>query len=497
MPKWLKRIFGRQRLGQLDIANKARAYSAAATNRLTNGWNSTARPAHYDIRRDFNKLVARVRDLSKNNDYIRQYSRLVKTNVVGPQGIVVQSRVPSTRNGTETIDKLAADAVEQHFRNWGKYGSPDVTGQHSWISLQNQVTGAVATEGEALIRRVKGWSGNKYRYALQVLDVIDLPADANHQHMGNQLVMGIEMNDWGRPVAYHFVQRDVTDETYKHNGRNLLRVPADQLLHIYFPELVMQTRGVSPMTSAMLRLNMLEGYEEAAVVAARLAASTMGFFVRADGSTQYQGDYQNDDGSFEMSAEPGTLRNLPDGITDVKMFDTNAPHEQYGAFVKSVLRGISGGLGVSYNKLANDLEGVNFSSLRAGELEDREAWKCFQRFMIERFIQPVFEDFVEMALLSGELTINGKKPNRPSGDYMQASYQGRRWAWVDPLKDAQHAQLLLQLGLANRSEIIRDMGKDPQDVWDGLAQENELLESMGIPTQVNQSTVSNDETDQT
>jgi capsid protein len=60
-----------------------------------------------------------------------------------------------------------------------------------------------------------------------------------------------------------------------------------------------------------------------------------------------------------------------------------------------VLRGAANGAGVSYNALANDLENVNYSSIRAGVQEDQAHWKTLQQFMITRFLLSGLSKLVE------------------------------------------------------------------------------------------------------
>jgi len=67
------------------------------------------------------------------------------------------------------------------------------------------------------------------------------------------------------------------------------------------------------------------------------------------------------------------------------------------------LRGIASGMGVSYNSLAGDLEGANYSSLRQGALEDRDYWKTLQQWFIDHFMYPIYEAWLECAILSGAL----------------------------------------------------------------------------------------------
>ncbi len=471
MLKWFRDLFRKKR---------SFSFNAANTGRLTGDWSSSPTPINLQIRHEFVTLIARVRDLARNNDYVKRWLSLTRSNVVGPNGINVQSRVPSRTKG-QGIDDLASEAVDQAFDKWGRYGVPDVTGQHSWVSLQNTFITDAMRDGEALYRVIRGWDGNEFAFALRRLDVMALPVDYDSEFNGNQILMGVELNQSDRPVAYHLLQQRASDRTYYRNGANYERIPADQVIHAFLPEFAYQTRGISPMSSAMLRLHMLGGYEEASLTKARVAAAVMGFFTRSDEGLGYGAtEGTNTDGSLIMGAEPGVFKELPAGV-GLDTFDPNAPHEQYGDFVKATLRGIASGLGVNYNSLSNDLEGVNFSSIRAGVLEDREAWKCLQKWMTDVFVRPVFEDFVMMALLNGAIKINGQTPRSEPQRYREASYQGRRWAWVDPVKDAKANQMLINERLTTRSNVIRDMGLDPKEVWEKLAEEEQLLEELGIP----------------
>ena len=56
----------------------------------------------------------------------------------------------------------------------------------------------------------------------------------------------------------------------------------------------------------------------------------------------------------------------------------------------------------------------------------------------------------------------------------------RRWAWVDPLKDTQAAELAIKNGIRSRSDVASEAGKNFEDVIGELAREDQLLESYGV-----------------
>ncbi len=470
LPKWVRSLFG----------TKKRKFKAAKLGRLTADWPSAPSPINQDLRTEQKVLIARARDLAQNNDYARRFLSMAKNNVIGPQGITLQSRPPN-RSGGVGVDKPAANVIERGWADWGRYGNPETTGKLSWKGIQRLFLDHVLRDGEVFAQKIPD---ERAGLKIKFIDPLSVPVDLNvtNPSNGNRIVMGIELDSDDRPVTYYVRPLKPEDISFSYNGTNFSQIPAEMMLHRFMPEFSQQTRGFSPMVGALYRLNMLGSYEEAAVVGARIGASAMGFFVENDEGATFDGDGEDAQGNDEIPLEPGWLGRMPFG-SDLKTFDPKAPSIVYAEFVKAALRGIASGLGVSYATLANDLENVNFSSIRAGTLEDREVWKCLQEWVIEAFCEPLFADWLRFSLFAGNLSFpaNGRPLDVNQLDrYRVASWQPRRWEWVDPLKDVQASKLLIDEGLMSRSAIIRQQGRDPEDVWQEIAAENKTLEEMGI-----------------
>ena len=465
--------------GYVKPAPKKRSFTAAQVSRLTSSWETMPKPVDYDIKSGLRVLRARSREEVKNNDYVRGFIRTVKNNVVGHQGIALRGRVINPRGGA--LDKEANKGIEEAWKEWGRYGSPDVSGQHSWKSIQRMFIESIATDGEVLIRKhlIDG------QLKLEFLDPELLDQDLNiNNASGLSVKMGVELDGFRKPIAYYILQSSSGDYDYQVNGKQYMRIPADNIYHIYLHDFVFQTRGIPWITSALLRLNMLNGYEEAELVAARTAAAKMGFFEQ---DSESMGDYStgetDENGNLISDAEAGAMEILPAGYK-FTAFDPQHPTTAFSAFVKSILRGIASGLGVSYNTLANDLEGVNYSSLRQGALEERGLWMALQDWMIETFCDRVYRDWLPSALLNGiQLPTGGTLRNTDIDRYKRIGWQARRWQWVDPLKEMSAHEKGVSLGVKSRSEIIRDQGRDPEEVWEEIAQEQERLEELGIQTE--------------
>jgi lambda family phage portal protein len=143
---------------------------------------------------------------------------------------------------------------------------------------------------------------------------------------------------------------------------------------------------------------------------------------------------------------------------------------------------VSSGFNVSYNGLGNDLEGVNFSSIRAGVLDERDSWMDLQAFFIENVLEPIHDEWISMALLSGAMTLGSGKalPAVKLDQFKDHTFTGRRWQWVDPTKDGEANRLAVQDGSKSRTQVAAEQGRDFYEIVDELAQENEYAKSKGV-----------------
>lgn len=449
-------------------------YAAAKRDRLTEDWVTGGNlVADQILRWQLTTLRGRSRDLWQNNDYVKNFGRKLKTNVVGHNGITLQSKIHFAGGG---LHRTANAQVEAAWAKWATKKNASVTGQLSLTDILCLVIEAVARDGEVLIRKHKGYSGNKFRFALQVLEADHLDeAHNNDLPNGNRIRMGIEKNDFDRPVAYHLRRRHPGDYgAGTWHGVDMVRVPADEIIHLYVQDRPSQTRGVPWIHTAVMKLRNLGAYEEAAVINARVGASKMGFIVDPpDG--EYTGDAQDGMGNVISEVEPGILERLPSGA-DFKEFKTEYPTGEFPLFTKAMLRGAASGMGCSYNSLANDLEGVNFSSLRSGLLEERDGWKMVQRWFVEHVLDDIFADFVPMAILSGQLSLAAADMDK----WICPKWQARTWEWVDPLKDIKARVEALDAGLTSRTMICAEQGIDFADLLEQLAEEKKLMAAYGV-----------------
>ncbi len=464
-------------VGLKPTAKRVRAFQAASVGRLTSSWTTQTKKSDEVLRNELTILRARSRDQVDNNDYARRFINLLKTNVVGHNGFKFQA-CTCRKNGDK--DKPANIALESAWKDWGKVGNCEITGKLSFIDSCNLSISTIAADGEVIIHKVFGRGAGKYDFQIRFIDAELLDVNFNTELRGGNFVrMGIEFTPLGKPIAYFFKTLDERLEYYSYQGSKYNRIPAHDIIHKFITERISQKRGVPWMVSALARMEMLNGYEEAALVNARAGASKMGIIVTPDGNN-YNSDDTDDDDNVIEDTEPGTVIQLAEGQqwTD---YDPAYPSGEFAPFVKNILRGISSGLGVSYNTLANDLEGVNFSSIRAGVLEDREAWKAIQRFFIENILTDIYESWLTIQLFLGNIPINNSYLSILSEEkYKNVSFQGRRWSWVDPFKDVKANKEAIDARIKSLSSVIREQGGDPDEVFNEIAEEQKRMKELGI-----------------
>lgn len=467
MFNWLKRhnkeiVQPDGKVIRLPMRNRiaARMFAATKTDRLAYAWGNTPLTADQVVDKNLTVLVSRSREQAANNDYGRSFLRLCRQNIVGPQGVLLQAQSIDS-NGK--LDTLANEAIELGWADWSKPENCDVTGKRSWRAIQNSCITTAAKDGEFMVRLVFGGDAGPWQFALQTLDPQRCPVTLNDDHpkQGGFIRQGIEYNKFGRALAYYFSTTDEREANYRWGSSNYVRVPANEILHGFLEDMVGQKRGLPWMATALFRMRQLAAMEDAAIVNARVGANKLGFIEWDEGT----GPDLSEDEQFVIDSEPGEYNILPSGAR-VKETNPQYPSNEYAPFVKQTLRSMAAGFGVLYNNLASDLEGVNFSSIRQGTLDEREHWKELQEWLIDSLVQPVFDAWLPRALLMGKLVVRGRplKPDRIDR-YKNVTWQARRWQWIDPRADVDAAVEAKNNMLTSPGRIIREQGQDPQTVW--------------------------------
>src|SRR6185437_11203693 len=92
--------------------------------------------------------------------------------------------------------------------------------------------------------------------------------------------------------------------------------------------------------------------------------------------------------------------------------------------------------------------------------------------------RPVWQSFIEAAVLAGELSARDYQANR--ADYLAVQWHTPKWAWVDPEKDVKGEILAIRAGLKARSMSINEAGMDEEDVDRQIAKDNARADELEL-----------------
>lgn len=463
----------RQRISRGGYAR--RGFQAGVTDRLTSKWTTTDETVNMALLNHLRPMRARSRDFGRNNEYGRKFLSLVRTHIIGPAGFTLKV---DCRRPDGTPDQQDSQRIGRAYKKWGKRGNFDVTGRLSETQFDALAITMIARDGEVLIRMVEGRDRGPHRFQLQLLSGHLLDEGHNIDLAnGHRIRMGVEFDAWMKPVAYHLRMMTGSADMHGTSSQRYERIDADEILHLFIPEEIDQWRGIPWAYVALRDAKHLDQFDEAALVAANVGAAKMGFFQQKDPEAgppmQREGeedaDGYDDQRDFVTAAEPGSFDVIPDGY-ELKEYDPTYPNEVYDPFTRNVLRRLSTGLLVANHSLTGDLTQVNFSSIRAGTLDERDMWKMLQGFYAEAK-EVIFGRWLGLSMIYD--------PDLKSLPYSKFEkfnapvYFGRRWDWVDPKNDAAADREAVALEVRSRAEIIRERGRDPDEVWAELDTEKE------------------------
>jgi lambda family phage portal protein len=441
-----------------------------------------------DIRQGLVVLRARSRWLAQNDGFSKGFLRMLRRNVVGPQGFTLQMRVKDDRDPKKQ-DAAANDRIEAAWQEWCRKGVCEASRKLSFTMLHQKLVVGLARDGEYLLRKLRGTRWNRFGFALQILDpsLLDenltvgggaaTTAYGYRLPAGHMIRMGVELDAYQAPVAYHLRTNLPGDDVYRTASSTYVRVPAEEIIHCFLSDWPDQARGVPWFDAALRRLAMLDGYAESELVAARVSADKMGFYKMAQGADpdEVPADLKQD-GNFVQESTAGSWEILPYGY-EVQEFDPQHPNQAFKDFVSANLRGAAAAVGTSYNAFANDAAGMNYSALRSTELEDRDEWETLQGNEIEGFLLPLFEDWLRSALIADAL---GGLPPGKFWKFNAPTFIGRGWDWVDPQNEVGAAKEAVALGIASRTQIVARRGGDFSTTVADLKREQ--IEMEGLPT---------------
>lgn len=409
------------------------------------------------------EMNARARWLVRNNGYAANAIESWAANTVG-DGIGPNSTLPQP---------LRKAAIQKLWLAWTDQA--DAEGLTDFYGLQRRAAREVFLTGEVFLRfrPRRPEDGLVVPLQLQMLPSEMLPLNRNTTAAnGNVVRQGIEFNRVGRRTAYHFLRRHPGDSTDPGLSGEIVQVPASEVIHVIDPVEAGQLRGVSRFAPAIVKLFLLDQYDDAELDRKKVAAMYAMFVT----SPAPDNPLAPTDEEYEIA--PGQVLRLDPGeeVTVGQPADSGATYEP---FQYRTLLQISAALGIPYGYLTNDGAKGNFSNSRLSLIEFRRRVSAWQHsVMVYQMCRPVWARFMDTAVLAGGLRLPGY--DRQREDYLACTWLPTKWDWVDPLKDASAEIAQIEAGLKSRTQAIAERGYDAERVDAEIAAERARERLLGL-----------------
>lgn len=467
---------------------------ASLTSPQLASWLPVAASADADLLPELGTLVARSRDLTRNNGIAASGTQTLVDNVVG-----VGLRLSATPDW-RALGKTAEWAMEwqrETERLWREFASStacDAARTLNFAGLTELMFRNQIGDGDALALPL--WlnrPGARFKTCFQLIEA-DRLSNPNNRPDSATLRGGIESNGYGEPLAYHIRKTHPGDYLFgvASVAGEWERIPArtswgrQRVVHLHDKERTGQSRGKPIMSAVIQQFKMLDKYAGAELDAAVINAMMAAFIETEMDSEALVELLGGTDGMDRKLAQRNRSRpKLKSGsiiplYPGEKMapFMPARPAAQFEAFTVAVMRHIAAALGLPYELLLKDFSKTNYSSARAALLE---AWRMFRsrrEKLAAYWAQPCYELWLEEAINLGLIDAPGFYENRAA--YCRSKWIGPGRGWVDPVKEAQAAQIRMNIGISSLEAECAEQGLDWEEVLEQRAREQQRMRELGL-----------------
>ena len=456
-------------------------------------------------------------------------------------------------------DEEINTAIETEWRIFGQPENFTNKMNMSRMEAFRILEGSTIRDGFILMRSHPGFPKNPYQYCVELLECDRLQS----AYMGiaeetrNPIRFSIEYDrKWNYPVAYWVLTRHPGDSFGQSSMAGSLapgngyfygqqpqffreRIPAeDIILFNNLRDRAEQDIGFTELDASVQSLWRLFQYEKALTYAA--ISSCMkpfwikkefptgiqftpdqleGFFDRVNNGTgggagaatdgtngnpdnpvaRQQGLYQR--AGVEM---PGSTWDMDYGLS-LMQTDPKFPIEAAHEFRQDNQRDIAVASGTSYQDVSGDFQNLGFAAALMCQTPKQDYCKIRQRNFIDNACRPLFREWLRSTILSGRF--EEKYPDLNISilqleDYVQAAnFKGKRWAFVNPLVQAQTLIILMEAGVMAPQQVQDQLpdGVSIETLYTMIAEAKSEQEKHGLDfsdQDVTRPTISKGEPDQ-
>jgi lambda family phage portal protein len=278
---------------------------------------------------------------------------------------------------------------------------------------------------------------------------------------------------WRRPQHLWdtgwYVIRPVSSRFDPRQGRWL---PARDVLHWFRADRPGQVRGVPEITAALPLFAQLRRYTLAVLASAETSAD---FAVMLESTLEPDRELDPEAPPFDMKEiDPRMLVALPTGYKAYQL-KAEQPATTYSMFKQEILGEIARALNIPSNLAAGNFNNSSYASGRHDHQHYRRSLKVEQAGCEHALLDHLVRAWLEEAALVPELL-----PKALDLVDLRCRWLWDGWESIDPLKEAQAAEIKLRNGLMSWTEWFANQGRDPEEAFLEMAHDKAKRAELGL-----------------
>lgn len=491
------------------------AYVAAGSSQELAGFYPGLRSADAEVMPARDRIVARSRDIDRNNGLIAGgIDRRVDAVVGSRIWLKCKPDFAAMGMSAEWADAWAL-RVESLFRIWANSSRflCDVERHHQFGGLVQLAYRHYVVDGSACAPIYFLDRGGLFSTAVLVLDP-DRLSNKDNAPDTPRLRAGVELDQWGAEIAYHVRNAHPGDVGATWQTNQWTRIPRETatgrplFVRAINKRRAHQHHAIGRLASVLPRI-LQQGLADKTELQAQITNAIFGLYAttQRDSGQMAQSMAPADDGlddtdlgraefyeQADLTLGGQRIAVLPNG-DKIETVAADRASTHFVAFQNYILRAIASALGISYEQLSNDWSGINYSSARTLLNEIWRGLLADRHLFTQSFCTPIFAAWLEEAVARDLVEVPGGKANWYSrydetgrqvfGGFRDALTQcewiGPGRGIIDRKKEADGSAADRAGGVSNLEIDCAEQGRDWREVMWQEKREMEQRRAYGLP----------------
>ena len=432
------------------------------------GVSGVGTSADYHFRNESDHLysIEYARDLDRNDMFAGMVIDRLIDNILQESGIRVD---PCT--GDENADAWLRD-------RWNRWAADedqcDLAGEQTFSDMERLVLRAALVDGDILA--LPNESG-----ALEMMEAHRCRTPRNTR---KNVVFGVQIDGHRRRIRYLFTRDELAPHRALTRVSDTVAVDARdedgnrQVFHVFNPDRISQTRGVSCFRRVADPLGMHDDIQFANLVRQQIA-SCFAILRKRSGSGPLGGDQYGERTTETSGTYTRTLENIGPGMEvstedeEITGFSPNIPNPQFFEHAQLILKLVSANIGLPLHAVLLDASQTNFSGWRGAHDQARAGYRRIQGWLERKFHRRVYQWKVRNWLAeSPELQAWASQ----SGvDIFRHKWNRPTWEYIQPVQDAAADISKIRGLISPRRRVIAARGEDIDEVDAEMVRDNARL----------------------